>query len=77
MAFRIRVVDLDNGEGSITLPPGRLMALEGDGGTVSFNNRGSTFAAGNRLSGAEEFVEGEAVFYGTPGSTARAWFRFE
>lgn len=76
MSYRVSVVDLDNGEGTISVAPGRLVALEGDGGTVSFHNRGMAFASGDRLPDAEEFVEGHCVFYGTPGSTARAWFRF-
>lgn len=78
MAFRVIVADLDTADGTVlSVPPGRLMALDGEGGTVSFNNRGNTLAAGDRLPPEEEFVEGRCHFYGSPGSTARAWIRFE
>lgn len=56
----------------MTVPPSRLAALEG--GSVS--NRGHVFAAGDRLSGAEEFVSGPLIAQGTPNSVVTLWLHY-
>lgn len=76
-SYRYRQLYLgDQGGGTFTIPAGRLVAFDAEGGTVAFNNRGKTFAEGDRLEGAEEFVAGECVFFGTPNTSARVYFRF-
>jgi len=77
MAYRYREVQLsDTGDGTATVSGCRLVAFQAEGGTVSFNNRGLTFNEGERLEDAEEFVDGELRFFGTPNTKARVYFRF-
>lgn len=76
-SYRYRHVVLSNtGDGTATVSACRLVAFKAEGGTVSFNNRGNTFAVGDRLEGAEEFIDGDCVFFGTPNARARVYFRF-
>lgn len=68
-----RVVPLGpQGIGTVTVPPSRLAALEGG----SVGNRGHAFAAGDRLAGAEEFVNGPLIAYGTPSATVTLWLHY-
>ena len=68
-----RVVPTDGaGLGTVTVPPSRLAALEGG----SASNRGHSFAAGDRLAGAEEFVNGPLVASGTPDSVVTLWLHY-
>lgn len=77
MKYHTRVARLGAaGAGTIVVPPARLVALEGQGGTVSLHNRGNVFASGDRDEHDEEFVEGHCLVLGSPNSTALAYFKF-
>jgi hypothetical protein len=68
-----RVIPLGpEGIGTVTVPPSRLAAVEGG----SIGNRGQSFAAGDRLAGAEEFVNGPLVAHGTPDSVVTLWLHY-
>jgi hypothetical protein len=68
-----RVVPLNsNGIGTVSVPPSRLAAVEGG----SVGNRNQSFAAGDRLAGAEEFVSGPLVAHGTPDSVVTVWSHY-
>jgi hypothetical protein len=66
----------DSGAGTATLSACRLVAFKAEGGTAAFNNRGTTFAVGDRLEDAEEFIDGECYFFGAPNVKIKAYFRF-
>ena len=68
-----RVVQLDgSGAGSISVAPSRLAALLNG----SLTNLGTTYAAGKRLPGEEEFISGDCVIAGDPETVCRVYLLY-
>lgn len=77
MSIRERIIELGNdGHVEISVPPGRLAGFSVEGGSASFNNRGQTFAAGDRDLQDEELIAGRISIFGTPNARCRLYHRF-